>query len=65
MNKYLMKIEGYFSGWKEFEIEAENKRDAVEKATEFCKKSSEFGIGGNYKLSSITCVKKLKGDKTK
>ena len=65
MNKYLMKIEGYFSGWKEFEIEAENKQDAVSKAIDFCKKHSEFGHGGNYKLSTITCVKKLKGVKTK
>ena len=60
MNRYLMKIEGYFSGWKEFEIEAENKKDAIIKATEYCKKHSEYGIGGNYKFNSIECVKKLK-----
>ena len=60
MNKYLMRIEAYFSGWDEFEIEAENKQDAVIKAKEFCKTSSKYGIGGNYKLNSIECVKKLK-----
>ena len=56
-----MRIEAYFSGWDEFEIEAENKQDAVIKAKEFCKMSSKYGIGGNYKLNSIECVKKLKG----
>ena len=59
MNKYLMQIKGYFSGWKQFEIEAENKQDAITKATEYCKRHSEYGIGGNYQLDSIECVKKL------
>ena len=54
-----MKIEAYFSGWDEFEIEAENKQDAVIKAKEFCKRHSKYGIGGNYKLDSIVCMKKL------
>ena len=57
MNKYLMRIEGYFSGWKQFEIEAENKQDAIVKAKEYCKK--HYCTGGNYKLDSIECVKKL------
>ena len=61
MNKYLMRIEAYFSGWDEFEIEAENKQDAMIKAKEFCKMSSKYGIGGNFKLNSIECVKNLKG----
>lgn len=60
MNKYLMKIEGYFSGWKEFEVEAENKLDAIAKAKEFCNTHTEYGIGGNYKLNSIKCIKKIK-----
>lgn len=60
MNKYLMRIKGYFSGWDEFEIEAENKSDALSKASDFCKNSSKYGIGGNYNLKSIECVKKLK-----
>lgn len=59
MNRYLMKIEAYFSGWDEFEIEAENKQDAVIKAKEFCRRHSKYGIGGNYKFDSIVCVKKL------
>lgn len=59
-NTYLMKIKGYFSEWKEFRIEADNKQDAIIKAKEYCEKHSEFGIGGNYNLNSIECVKKLK-----
>ena len=59
MNRYLMRIKGYFSGWKEFEIDAENKQDAIAKANDYCKRHSEYGIGGNYKLDSIECVKKM------
>lgn len=61
MNRYLMRIEAYFSGWDEFEIEAENKQDAMIKAKELCRTSSKYGIGGNYKFDSIECIKKLKG----
>ena len=60
MNRYLIRIEAYFSGWDEFEIDAENKEDAVIKAKEFCKRHPKYGIGGNYKLDSIKCVKKIK-----
>ena len=35
MNRYLMRIEAYFSGWHEFEIEAENKQDAVVRSLPF------------------------------
>ena len=59
MNRYLMRIKGYFSGWKQFEIDAENKKDAIIKANEYCRNHSEYGIGGNYKFDSIECVKKL------
>lgn len=59
MNRYLMRIKGYFVGYKQFEIDAENKQDAIVKAKEYCKNHSEYGIGGNYNLDSIECVKKL------
>lgn len=59
-NKYLMKIEGYFSGWEEFEIEADNKQDSLIKAKEYCESHPIYGHGGNYKIDSIECVKKLK-----
>jgi hypothetical protein len=54
-----MKIEGYFSGWTQFEIVAENKNDAMTKAKAYCQKN--FGPGGNYKLNTIECIKKMKG----
>lgn len=57
MNRYLMRIEGYFAGWVQFEIEAKNKHDAIVKAKEYCRR--EYGFGGNYKMDSIECVKKL------
>ena len=52
MNRYLTRIEGYFSGWKQFEIETNDKQDVVVRADEYCKKHSEYGIGGNYKPDS-------------
>ena len=55
-----MRIQGYFSGWKQFKIEAKNKQDAILKAKEYCKTHPEYGIGGNYALDSIECIKKLK-----
>ena len=60
MNKYLMRIEGYFFGWKEFEIEAENKQDAIIKGKEYCRIHPEYGYGGNYKHQTIKVVKKLR-----
>ena len=60
MNRYLMRIRGYFSGWKEFEIDAENRQDAVTRGTEYCRSQPEYAHGGNYDLRSIECVKKLK-----
>lgn len=60
MNKYLMRIKHYFSGWEEFEIEAKNKTDAVVRAKEYCKNNSKYCIGGNYNFDSIECIKKLR-----
>ena len=60
MNKYLMRIKHYFSGWTQFEIEAENKQDAVVRAKEYCRKTPEYSIGKNYDFDSIECIKKLR-----
>lgn len=60
MNRYLMRIKGYFAGWQEFEIDAENKQDAIVKARAYCERHSEYGIGGNYMFDSIEVVKKIK-----
>lgn len=59
MNRYLMEIYRYFSGYEPFEIEAENKADALVKAKEYAEK--HICWGGNYNSNDIRCVKKLKG----
>ena len=48
MNRYLMRIEGYFSGWKQFEIEAENKRNAIVKAKEAVDFAARFTCFANF-----------------
>ena len=60
MHKYLMEVYGYFSGYERFEIEAEDKKDAVEKGKQFVRHSWKYG-GGNYNHNDVRCVKKLKG----
>lgn len=65
MNKYVMAVRHYFLGWKEFEIEAENKQDALVKSKEFLNKSSEYSCGGNYNLRDIKCIKKINIKKKK
>lgn len=56
MNRFLMDVLHYFCGHEQFEIEAENKVDAVEKGKEYIYKHS----GGNYQTNSVKCLKKLK-----
>ena len=59
MNRYRMRIRGYFSGWKEFEVDADSKQEAFINAREYCSHHQEYGIGGNYDMKSIEFVKKL------
>ena len=59
MNTYLMSIERYFSGRETFEIATKNKQDALIAARDHCLKSGLFS-GGNYKIDSIKCEKKIK-----
>lgn len=59
MHRYLMEVYGYFSGYEQFEIEAENKKDAVEKGKLFVMRNWKYG-GGNYDHNDVRCVKKLK-----
>lgn len=59
MNKYLMSIRHYFSGYEQFIVEAENKQDAIFKGLIFVKQNPKFYCGGNYNLDSIKCIKKL------
>ena len=63
MNRYLMAIYHYFRGYENFEIEADNKQDAVTKAKEMVKHSHYYRFGGNYQLENIICIKKLKQKK--
>ena len=58
MHKYLMEIFRFFSGYEQFEIEAESREDALVKAKEYAIK--HICWGGNYNTNDIRCVKKLK-----
>lgn len=65
MNIYLMAIRRYFCGYEEFEIEAENKQDAVEKSKEYVRITPPYSGGNNYDVNDVKCIKKLqkKGNK--
>ena len=65
MNKYLMAVYHYFRGYEEFEIEAENRQDALDKSKEFLNRSSKYSCGGNYNLRDIKCIKKINIKKKK
>ena len=58
MNKYLMKIYRYFSGYEEFTIEAETKKDAVVKAISYVRQNIKY-CSGDYNLKDVRCIKKL------
>ena len=53
-----MSINHYSGAKEQFEIEALNKTDAVEKAKEFARNNTRFW-GGNYPFDSIKCIKKI------
>ena len=59
MNRYLMRIKGYFAGWEEFEVDADSKHEAFIRAREYCEHHQEYGHGGNFELNSIEFVKKI------
>lgn len=59
MNKYLMTIVRFFSGEETFEIDATDKKDAIEKTRKYFEKHGS----GNYKLDSIKCKKKLQKER--
>lgn len=56
MNKYVVNVYRYFSGYQEFIVEAENKSDAIEKI----KAKVKISGNGNYNINDIKIVKKLK-----
>lgn len=60
-----MAIRHYFRGYEQFEIEAENKHDAVERGKLFVNKQFDYVHGGNFDLDDVICIKKLKPSKSK
>lgn len=56
MNKYLVAIRHFFEGYKTFEIDADNKSDALIRGKEYV---GRIG-GGNYNLDDAKVIKKLK-----
>lgn len=56
MSRYLVSVEKYFSGEELFEEEGNSKQEAVEKV----KKRLSYCGGGNYKLETAKCKKKIK-----
>lgn len=62
MHTYLMAVYHYFNGYENFEIEAENKKDALCKARIHVLSNSKYD-GGNYDKNDIKCIKKLQKKK--
>lgn len=56
MNKYIVAVYHYFSGYEKFTIEAENKSDAIDKIKEEVKTSGS----GNYNTDDIKVIKKMR-----
>lgn len=56
MNKYVIAIYHYFSGYQNFTVEAENKADALEKGKVQARRSG----GENYNLNDAKVVKKIR-----
>ena len=56
MNKYLVAVYHYFSGYEDKIVEAANKSDAIEIA----KENAKIHGAGNYDIDRIKVLKKLK-----
>lgn len=59
MNKYLVAIHHFFSGYENFIVEAYNKAEALEKAKE---EARRYG-SGNYNINDAKVVKKIQKGK--
>lgn len=59
MHKYLMEVDQFFGGCSRFEVEAESKTEAMEKAKEYMRTNPNFW-GGNHKQDTLRCLKKIK-----
>lgn len=56
MNKYLVAIRHFFDGYRTFEIDADDKSDALIKGREYVRRIG----GGNYDINDAKIIKKLK-----
>ena len=59
MHKYQMSVHHFFEGRKSFTIEADNKKEAIEKGLLYVRQNPMYG-GGNYDLNDVKCDKKLR-----
>jgi len=59
MNHYLVGVTKYFSGEETFEIEGENRLDALLRAQSIVKLDPKYCTCGNYMTNSIRIIKKL------
>lgn len=55
MKKYLVTIRHFFEGYRTFEIEADNKLDALVKGKDMLRRIG----GGNYNIDDAKVIKKL------
>lgn len=59
MNYYLAGVTKFFSGEETFEVEGENKLDALMRAQSIVKLDPKYRSGGNYMTNSVRIIKKL------
>lgn len=59
MNYYLAGVTKYFSGEETFEVEGENRLDALMRAQSIVKLDPKYCNGGNYMTNSVRIIKKL------
>lgn len=65
MNRYLMSIRHFFSGEETFEVQAENRGQAMVIAEKRVYQDPKYSVGGNYDRLSLKIVKKLQHKKKK
>ena len=59
MNRYLMKVRHFFEGYRTFEIEADNKSEALRLGKIYVCQNPIYSCGGNYDTNDVKVVKKL------
>lgn len=54
-----MGVHHFVTGYETFEIEADDKIDAVRKGKLYVLQHPIYGSGGNYDTNDVKCIKKL------